>query len=66
MYFNGVSIYTEGDFITPLGQVKVDSLAKELVQKYSIFNDDVKPHEREHSLEVQLPLLQYWLWSRQS
>ena len=61
MYFNGVSIYTEGDFITPLGRVKVDPLAKELVQKYSIFNDDIKPHEREHSLEVQLPLLQYWL-----
>lgn len=61
MYFNGASIYTEGDFITPLGRVKVDPLAKELVQKYNVFNDDIKPHEREHSLEVQLPLLQYWL-----
>ncbi|MGE0076951.1 MAG: AmmeMemoRadiSam system protein B [Bacteroidales bacterium] len=61
MYFNGASIYTRGDFITPLGTVKVDPLAKDLVDNYSFITDDVKPHEREHSLEVQLPLLQYWL-----
>jgi len=61
MYFNGAAVYTLGDFITPLGRVKVDPLAKELAEKYSIISDDVKPHEREHSLEVQLPLLQYWL-----
>lgn len=61
MYFNGASIYTQGDFITPLGRVVVDPLAKELVEKYKVFTDDPKPHEREHSLEVQLPFLQYWL-----
>ncbi len=61
MYFNGVSAYTQGHFITPLGRVKVDDLAKELADRYDFINDDPMPHEREHGLEVQLPFLQYWL-----
>ncbi|MCB8963534.1 MAG: AmmeMemoRadiSam system protein B [Bacteroidales bacterium] len=61
MFFNGASVYTHGDFITPLGRVKVDNLANDLVQQDDVFTDDKKPHEREHSLEVQLPFLQYWL-----
>ncbi|MHC1702462.1 MAG: AmmeMemoRadiSam system protein B [Tenuifilaceae bacterium] len=61
MYFDGVSIYTQGDFITPLGTVKVDSLARLLDKKYNFIINDPKPHSKEHSLEVQLPFLQYWL-----
>ena len=61
MHFNGAAIYTLGDFITPLGKVRIDPLAKELVAKHDIILDTPKPHEREHSLEVQLPFLQYWL-----
>lgn len=61
MYFEGASIYTEGDFLTPLGKVRVDPLAKELVAENRLFSDDPAPHIREHSLEVQLPFLQYWL-----
>ncbi len=61
MYFNGASIYTQGDFITPMGKVKVDTLAQWLTTQYRVFNDDPKPHLKEHSLEVQLPFLQYWL-----
>lgn len=61
MHFNGAAIYTHGDFITPLGKVLVDPLAKELVAKHDMILDSSKPHEREHSLEVQLPFLQYWL-----
>jgi AmmeMemoRadiSam system protein B/AmmeMemoRadiSam system protein A len=61
MYFSGVSAYTQGDFITPLGRVRVDNLAKELADRYDFITDDPKPHEREHGLEVQLPFLQYWL-----
>ena len=61
MYFSGAAVYSKGDFITPLGRVKVDPLAKELASKHGVIVDDAKPHEREHSLEVQLPLLQYWL-----
>jgi len=61
MYFEGASIYTQGEFITPLGNVPVDAEAYQLVKKYDFINNDPKPHTREHSLEVQLPLLQYWL-----
>lgn len=61
MYFNGASIYDQGDFITPIGKVKVDKLASQLIEQHKIFNDSPKPHIKEHSLEVQLPFLQYWL-----
>ncbi|MBN1598703.1 MAG: AmmeMemoRadiSam system protein B [Bacteroidales bacterium] len=61
MYFNGASVYTQGDFITPLGTVKVDTLANWLVNNNKIITNDTKPHITEHSLEVQLPFLQYWL-----
>lgn len=61
MHFNGAAIYTQGDFITPLGKVRIDPLAKELVAKHDMILDNPEPHEREHSLEVQLPFLQYWL-----
>lgn len=61
MYFNGASIYDQGDFITPYGKVMVDTLASWLVDQYKIFNDDPKPHVKEHGLEVELPFLQYWL-----
>jgi len=61
MYFDGASVYTKGDFITPLGKAKVDSLTIKLDQKYDFINNDIRPHQQEHSLEVQLPFLQYWL-----
>jgi MEMO1 family protein len=61
MYFNGASAYSAGDFITPLGIVKVDTLAGWLSKKYKFISDDTRPHVREHSIEVQLPFLQHWL-----
>ena len=61
MYFNGAAIYTRGDFITPLGRVGIDELAVSLVEEYSFITDDIAPHKTEHSLEVQIPFLQYWL-----
>ncbi|MBN2524588.1 MAG: AmmeMemoRadiSam system protein B, partial [Bacteroidales bacterium] len=61
MYFNGASIYAIGDFITPLGKVVVDTIARKLIDQYKFISNDPKPHETEHSLEVQLPFLQYWL-----
>lgn len=60
-YFEGVSVYTSGDFITPLGKVEVDSLSAKLAGSYSLITSDPQTHVEEHSLEVQLPLLQYWL-----
>ena len=62
MFFNGASVYTHGNYKTPLGEVKVDtSLAKKLVAENPILNEKIEPHQFEHSLEVQLPFLQYKL-----
>jgi len=61
MYFNGASVYTQGNFITPLGSIEVDELSKQLMKENSFINDNIEPHISEHSLEVQLPFLQYWL-----
>jgi MEMO1 family protein len=60
-YFTGASVYSIGDFITPLGKVEVDTLAGWLAKKNSFITKDVQAHLHEHSLEVQLPFLQYWL-----
>jgi AmmeMemoRadiSam system protein B/AmmeMemoRadiSam system protein A len=61
-YFDGASIYTRGDYITPLGTVKVNrELGKELMAKSKLFMFDSEADAYEHSVEVQLPFLQYIL-----
>lgn len=58
--FRGASIYSVGNYITPLGTVKVNTdLAKKLIKQYSFFNFNKAVHQYEHSIEVQLPFLQY-------
>lgn len=60
--FQGASVYCDGDYETPLGTVKVDTeLAKKLVVENKLLKSYVEPHLYEHSLEVQLPFLQYYL-----
>ena len=60
--FNGASIYNKGNYITPLGEVKVDrSTADLLIDDYGFFTFRPDAHAEEHSLEVQLPFLQYIL-----
>jgi AmmeMemoRadiSam system protein B/AmmeMemoRadiSam system protein A len=60
--FEGASIYSQGNFITPLGTVKVNTrLADQLIKNNSVFSNRTDAHAREHSLEVQLPFLQYRL-----
>jgi hypothetical protein len=62
MSFDGASIYTSGNYITPLGKVKVNrDLAMKLAEQNPVFNTSKEPHIYEHSLEVQLPFLQYHL-----
>lgn len=49
-----------GVWETPLGEVKVDSdAANELVEDCDIVEFDEEAHAREHSIEVQLPFLQF-------
>jgi AmmeMemoRadiSam system protein B len=56
-YGSGVAVTTES-FNTPLGDVNVDKeLAKELLD--TIIDNDIDAHRYEHSIEVQLPFLQY-------
>ncbi len=58
--FNGASIYNKGNFKTPLGIVNVNiKLANQLIEQYNFFNDRLDAQLYEHSLEVQLPFLQY-------
>jgi hypothetical protein len=53
------SVMSSGKWQTPLGEVEIDSrLAKEL-EKCSVLEEDDLAHAREHSIEVQLPFLQY-------
>jgi len=55
---SGVSVMTEGAWKTPLGTVDLDeSVAQSLAT--SIIDRDASAHTYEHSIEVQLPFLQY-------
>ena len=61
-HFNGVSVYPKGYYTTPSGMVKVDeAITTQLIQKYPFIYYDEDADKTEHSLEVQLPFLQYWL-----
>lgn len=54
-----MAILTEGTWRTPCGEAPVDSaLARELARACPHLQEDAAAHEREHSLEVQLPFLQ--------
>ena len=53
------SVWSGGDWQTPLGAVPSNqALARELVAANAGFTPDMAAHEREHSLEVMVPLLQ--------
>lgn len=58
--FEGAAVYSKGNFLTPLGTVKVNAeIGKTLIKRYNFFTDRDEAHLSEHSLEVQLPFLQY-------
>ena len=59
-YGSALSIMREGNWQTPLGNVKVDSvMADAILHETSILDIDEMAHRYEHSLEVQLPFLQF-------
>lgn len=54
------SVSTQGLWKTPLGSVEVDrEFADYLISKSNFFKADEAAHTYEHSIEVQLPFLQY-------
>ncbi len=60
--FNGAALYTEGNYLTPLGEVKVDrEICSDLIGGSKYFTNYPTVHNNEHSIEVQLPFLQYML-----
>jgi AmmeMemoRadiSam system protein B len=55
------SIMTQGRWKTPLGEVEVDSaLGKRILASSRYLEEDYSAHLGEHSIEVQLPFLQYF------
>ena len=58
--YEGAAIYASGNFITPLGEITVNrGLANKLIKQNKVFVQKDAAHMAEHSLEVQLPFLQY-------
>jgi MEMO1 family protein len=59
-YGSGVSILTDGLWETPLGSLAIDNyLAKQIQTSSEIMDVDEAAHQYEHSIEVQLPFLQF-------
>ena len=57
----GAAIMTYGQWETPLGKVPIDAdLGKAILGNSSVLEEDHLGHIREHSIEVQLPFLQYF------
>jgi AmmeMemoRadiSam system protein B len=59
-YGSGLAAMNEGLWRTPLGDVEIDhETANQIVHESHIVDIDDSAHEYEHSIEVQLPFLQY-------
>ncbi|MBN1597104.1 MAG: AmmeMemoRadiSam system protein B [Bacteroidales bacterium] len=59
-WFDHASVYRSGKYITPLGDIEVDSeIASKLITNHEEFDFLPEAHSPEHSLEVQLPFLQH-------
>jgi len=57
--FDGVSIYNQGNYLTPLGEVKVNQeIVSKLISNSGFITYNPDAHQKEHTLEVQLPFLQ--------
>jgi len=56
--FSGLALPGVEAMLTPLGLVPVDQDLAGRVRRFPFVGDSARAHEREHSLEVQLPFLQ--------
>lgn len=57
MAFDGVALWPEGAFETPLGRALIDEEGARAVAAASVVQALPSAHKREHSLEMQLPFL---------
>lgn len=61
MSYEGASVYYSGDYITPLGKIPVNrEIAEQLINKNNVFKFPETAHIQEHSIEVQIPFIQYY------
>lgn len=59
-YGEPIGVYDGGNWITPFGEVKIAAdISNELASRCGIAALDALSHKYEHSIEVQLPFLQY-------
>ena len=59
-YGSALSLMSEGVWRTPLGDVEIDTeMANEITHETSLIDVDELAHRYEHSIEVQLPFLQF-------
>jgi hypothetical protein len=58
---SGPSIFKEGYWETPLGNMEIDeNIAMDIINEgKGLIIADENPHRREHSIEVQIPFIQY-------
>lgn len=57
---SGVSLYDSGVWKTPLGDVDIDDeLADRIRNMSNLIDIDYSAHQNEHSIEVQIPFIQY-------
>ncbi len=56
--FEGAAVYPEGAFESPLGLSAVDSEGVAALCASAVARPMAAPHEREHSIEMQIPFLQ--------
>jgi hypothetical protein len=58
-YFPGISVFDGDAYLTPLGEIEIDSEMRDRIAEGSkIIFKGVNGHRSEHALEVQLPFLQ--------
>jgi AmmeMemoRadiSam system protein B len=63
VWFRGIAVPSAGAFVTPFGNIPLDTAAiSEIADLPSVVVDD-EPHADEHALEVELPFLQTVLGS---
>ena len=55
----GAAVVTAGTWETPLGEATIDTeLARAILDRSRVLEEDARAHQKEHSIEVQLPFLQ--------
>ncbi len=57
---SAAAVYDKGSWFTPLGEIKIDDeLAASIIKKSKGAEANYEAHQYEHSIEVQIPFIQY-------